>query len=79
MRAITVRNIPDETHRALKMRAAANGRSTEAEVRSILEDVARPHDRLKLGTALREIFVAAGTVDLPDVRDRSPARAADFG
>jgi plasmid stability protein len=30
MPAVTIRNLPDETHRALKARAARHGRSTEA-------------------------------------------------
>jgi len=38
MPAVTVRNIPERTHRALKLRAAKNGRSTEAEIRLILEN-----------------------------------------
>jgi len=42
MSSITVRNLPEETHRALRIRAAMAGRSTEAEVRAILESVARP-------------------------------------
>ena len=42
MAALTVRNLPDEVHRALRMRAAAHGRSTEAEVRAILEDSVNP-------------------------------------
>ncbi len=37
MPMLTVRNVPDEVHRALRMRAAEHGRSTEAEVREILE------------------------------------------
>ena len=37
MAAITIRNLSDETHRALKARAALSGRSTEAEIRLILE------------------------------------------
>mgnify|MGYP000302328553 CR=1 FL=1 len=32
MSSVTVRNLPDATHRALKLRAAQHGRSTEAEV-----------------------------------------------
>lgn len=36
MSALTVRNLPDETHRALKLRAAQHGRSTEAEARHFL-------------------------------------------
>ena len=55
MPAITIRNIPTETHRALKLRAAHNGRSTEAEIREILEEAARPADRPKLGSLLAEI------------------------
>ena len=35
--AVTIRNLSPETHRALKLRAARNGRSTEAEIRDILE------------------------------------------
>ena len=36
MAAVTVRNLPDEVHRRLRMRAARRGRSMEAEVRAIL-------------------------------------------
>src|ERR1700721_1422921 len=52
MASVTVRNLPDETHRALRVRAAQNGRSTEAEIREILEATVRPNERLKLGSAL---------------------------
>ncbi|MGE0281568.1 MAG: plasmid stabilization protein [Rhizobiaceae bacterium] len=55
MPAITVRNLSIETHRALKVRAARNGRSTEAEIRHILEKVAKPDDRMKLGSLLASI------------------------
>lgn len=36
MAMLTVRNLPDEIHRALRIQAAHNGRSMEAEVRAIL-------------------------------------------
>ena len=52
MASMTIRNLPDETHQALRMRAAQNGRSAEAEVRSILEAAVRPQDRLKIGSVL---------------------------
>ena len=42
MASVTVRNLPDEVHRALRVRAAQHGRSTEAEIRDILEIAARP-------------------------------------
>jgi plasmid stability protein len=55
MPAVTIRNLSDETHRALKVRAAQHNRSTEAEIRAILEAAVRPPERLRLGTALNEI------------------------
>lgn len=36
MPSITVRNIPEPVHRRLRIRAARNGRSMEAELRAIL-------------------------------------------
>ena len=36
MPSVTVRNVLDEVHRALKVLAAQHGRSAEAEVRDIL-------------------------------------------
>lgn len=73
MSSITVRNLPEETHRALRVRAALAGRSTEAEVRAILESVARPEGRIKLGTLLADIGRQAGGVDLVVERDQSPS------
>ena len=53
MASVTIRNIPDHTRRALKQRAARNGRSTEAEIRDILEGSVQP--KVGLGTALAAI------------------------
>jgi antitoxin FitA len=78
MRAVTVRNLPDETHRALKQRAARHGRSTEAEIRAILEEAVRPASRLKLGTALAAFGKRHGGIDLDTVRDRNDIQPADF-
>ncbi|PHM50388.1 FitA-like ribbon-helix-helix domain-containing protein [Xenorhabdus miraniensis] len=52
---MTVRNIPDEVHRALRVRAALHGRSTEAEVRAILEESVKSDSRVKLGSMLADI------------------------
>ena len=60
--SITVRNLPEETHRALRVRAAMAGRSTEAEVRAFLKSVARPECRIKLGSLLAEIVHQAANV-----------------
>ena len=55
MTTLTVRNLPDEVHRALRARAALHGRSTEAEVRAILEEVTLPEKRDSLGSVLATI------------------------
>jgi plasmid stability protein len=74
MAAITVRNLPEETARALKARAAHSGRSTEAEVREILNAAVRP----PVGTALAALGKRVGGIDLSRSRKRSPARAESF-
>ena len=74
MSAITVRNLSDETHRALKARAAAHQRSTEAEVRAILDAAVSSPDRPRLGTLLAAIGQETGA-DLDISReqiDRGP-------
>jgi plasmid stability protein len=70
--AVTIRNIPAETHRALRVRAAQHGRSTEAEIRLILEAAVKPEGRVKLGSLLAQIGREAGGVDLDIERDRTP-------
>lgn len=55
MPAVTIRNLSDETHRALRVRAAHHGRSTEAEIREIIEAAVRPPERIKLGSLLAAI------------------------
>ena len=45
MGVLTVRNVDDALIRALKIRAAQNGRSAEAEHRLILEEVLQPNQK----------------------------------
>lgn len=78
MSAITVRNLSDDTHRALRVRAAQNGRSTEAEVRSILDEAVRPAEKAKLGALLSAIGLELGGVDLEVARDTTPIDPARF-
>lgn len=77
MAVVTVRNLPEETHRALRLRAAQHGRSTEAEIRVILEDAVRPEGRVKIGSALAAFGQRFGGLDL-QTRDESTPRAASF-
>jgi plasmid stability protein len=78
MAAVTVRNLADETHRALRARAAAHGRSTEAEIRAILDSAVRPEGRVKLGSLLADIGREAGGIDLEIERDREPVEPVSF-
>ena len=48
MAMLTVRNLPDDVHRALRVRAAQHGHSTEAEVREILACAVKPESRVRL-------------------------------
>jgi plasmid stability protein len=75
MASITIRNLPDETHRALKALAAQHGRSTEAEVRRILERAVAPP--VALGTLLQAVGRATGGLDLP-MRDKSGLEPAGY-
>lgn len=76
MPAVTIRNLPEETHRALKLRAAQHGRSTEAEIRAILEQAVLPVERLKIGSELAAFGQRFELGDFP--RDPSSTDAAVF-
>jgi len=83
MAMLTVRNISDEVHRALRVRAAQRGHSMEAEVREILESAVSPQGRVKLGSLLTDMGRQAQLS--PDefavfdqVRSAAPARPVNF-
>jgi antitoxin FitA len=77
--AITIRNLSAETHRALKARAAAHHRSTEAEVRAILDAVVASAGRVKVGSLLSAIGQDAGGVELTVTRDKTSREPVDLG
>lgn len=83
MAILTVRNVPDEVHRALRVRAARHGRSTEAEVREILAAAVKPERRVRVGDALAAIGRRIGLTEedfaiIEDVRDNTPAEPPRF-
>lgn len=83
MPAVTIRNLSDETHRALKARAAHHGRSAEAEMRAILEAAVHPAERLRLGSALSALSRKAGLTNsdfevFGQARDKTPAKPMSF-
>ena len=83
MAVLTVRNLPDEVHRALRVQAARHGRSTEAEVRDILEKAVKPAGRVRLGDALAKLGRELGLTDddfaaFERVREKAPAEPLKF-
>ncbi len=78
MATLTIRNLPDEIHAALRVRAAQHGRSTEAEIREILAQSVRSGGRLKVGTELRRFGAELHGVELDVRRDRKPVDPATF-
>lgn len=78
---VTIRNIPVEVHRAIRVRAAQNGRSLQAEMWEILNDAVKPEGRVRLGDLLANIGSEVRLTDEEVVlfeRDQSPARAVSF-
>ena len=79
---LTVRNLPDEVHRALRVRAALRGRSTEAEVRAILEETVLPEGRVGLGSLLTAVGQRAGLTEEESagfaLRDSAPGRPVEL-
>ena len=83
MAMLTVRNLPDEVHRALRVRAALHGRSTEAEVREILSVAVKPEARVRMGDALAALGRSIGLKNedfevFDRVRDKTPAKPLGF-
>ena len=79
---LTVRNLPDEVHRALRVRAALRGRSTEAEVRAILKETVLPEGRVGLGSLLTAVGQRAGLTEEESagfgLRDSAPSRPVEL-
>ncbi len=83
MAMLTVRNISDQVHRALRQRAAQRGHSMESEVREILASAVSPAGSVKLGSLLADVGRQARLSDqefavFDKARDRTPAHPAGF-
>jgi antitoxin FitA len=75
---LTVRNLSEEVHRALLIRAAQRGVSAEAEVRAIIAAAVMPTQRVRLGAELVAIGAELGLTNadiqkLEKMRDKTPA------
>lgn len=88
MASITIRRLPENTKRRLRMRAARNGRSMEQEARELLEaGLARTDaEPENLGEAIHRRFAPLGGVDLkippaavPSAKSDSSDNSSDRG
>jgi plasmid stability protein len=80
---LTIRNLPDDVHRALRVQAALHGRSTEAEVREILATAVKPEARVRMGDALAALGRKIGLTNedfeaFDRVSDKTPAEPLRF-
>ncbi|HEX7070750.1 MAG TPA: Arc family DNA-binding protein [Rhodothermales bacterium] len=53
MASLTIRNLPDDVHERLRLRAARAGRSMEAEIRAILTEASLTESRRESAEALQ--------------------------
>ena len=83
MPVLTIRGVPDEVHRALRLRAASNGHSMEAEVRDILKITLKQDVSVQMGEALASLGQRIGLTDddfraIEAVRENAPAEPVAF-
>lgn len=67
MATLTIRNVDPEVQKRLRVRAAQNGRSMEAELRQIIQDAVSSGaetEETNLAEAIRRIFAPLGGVEL---------------
>jgi antitoxin FitA len=79
MSSLTVRNIDDAVKARLRVRAAENGRSMEAEARAILRStLLESGSDHRLGSQIHARFAALGGAEIDFPRRIDPPRAADL-
>lgn len=82
MAAMTIRNLDDALKQRLRIRAAAHGRSMEAEAREILRTALAPDYASSpkgIGTAIREHFAEIGGFEMPEIPRALIGEPIDFG
>lgn len=79
MAQITIRQLPDEVHRALKAQAERDGMSAEAKARQLLAEGLFPDDQPRLGDRLQALAREVDTAGVDFGRDRTGIDGADLG
>jgi plasmid stability protein len=76
MATLTIRNVDPATKERLRVRAARNGRSMEAELRAIVTAAIgnTPSQEVNLAEAIRRRFAPFGGVDDLEIQPRVPVR-----
>ncbi len=76
MPSMTIRKLPEDLHRRIRLYAAEHGLSAEAAVRRLLDEATRPTELL--GDMITA-YARARAADFPETpRDRTPIRPADL-
>ena len=82
MASITIRGLDEKVKKALRMQAAANSRSMEAEARQVLEDIfnkAKAETKKKnIGLALYEVSRQFSGVNIPIPKRQLPRKSRLF-
>ena len=81
MASLTVRGIPETEKEALRVRAAKNGRSMEAELRCVIHEAVKSdidNEDTGLAAAIRRRFAPYGGVDLPERPPVTPRPPLSF-
>lgn len=79
MPTLTIRNLSEATRDGLRERAIAHGRSTEAEVRHILDEVVSSPIEFSLVDLLARVRAETGGVELEPLPRTGRLRDADLG
>jgi plasmid stability protein len=75
MTTLTIRNVEPELREKLRVRAALNGRSMEAELRALIREALRDlpaRAEINLAEAIRRRFLPVGGVDELDPHPPAP-------
>lgn len=78
MASLTIRDLPQEVHDALRKRAARHGWSVEDEARAILLRAIAISEAEGFGQQLRAYFADCRGDELDVKRDPTPAAGAEF-
>lgn len=78
MAALSIRDLDERVRDRLRVRAARNGRSMEAEIRAILSEAVIDAPPAGIGLALMDRFSGLGGVELELDGRHEPPRAAPF-